>query len=73
MKKNFNRVYKKNTFLWFLDFLGEKLILDYVINTKSQVLPAIFFFRKNLYSSTKQSLQPKKVLKFFTSNFHICL
>ena len=46
MKKNFNRVYKKNTFLWFLDFLGEKLILDYVINTKSQVLPAIFFLAK---------------------------
>ena len=32
---------KKNTFLWFL---GGKLILDYVLNTKSQIFHAKFFF-----------------------------
>ena len=55
---------KKNNFLLFLDFFDEKLILDYVTNTKSQILHANFFFRKNLYLSTKASFQPKKGLKF---------
>ena len=41
--KNHNRVYKKKH---FLDFLGEKLTLDYVINAKSQILHAKFFFAK---------------------------
>ena len=35
---------KKNIFLWFLDFLGEKLILDYVINTKMSNFASKIFF-----------------------------
>ena len=64
-----NRVYKKKTLKVVLRFLGEKIILDYVINSKSQNLHAKFFFRKNLYMSTKASLQPKKVLKHFYLKF----
>ena len=47
-------------FLWFLDFLGEKLILDYVINTKSQILQSNFFFRKNYIWAQKQVCSQKR-------------
>ena len=62
-------MFTKNTFLWFLDFLGEKLILDYVLNTKSQILHEKNFLAKNLCLSTKASLQPKKGLKIFFLKF----
>ena len=63
---------KKQFFVIFI-FLGEKLILVYVKNTKSQILHAKFFFRKNLYLSTKASLQPKKSLKKFSLKFVLLL
>ena len=37
------RAYNKKHFFVIFEFLDEKLILDYVINTKSQILHAIYF------------------------------
>ena len=51
---------KQNTFLWFLDFLGEKLILDYVINTKSQILHAKFCFLQKFIFEHKSKFATKK-------------
>ena len=62
---------KNNFFLKFLDFLEEKLNLDYVINTKSQILQN--FFPKSFYLSAKASLQPKKILKNFYLKFKFLL
>ena len=45
-QKHNNRVHKKKHFFVIFGFLGEKLILDYVINTKNQNLHAKFFFHK---------------------------
>ena len=61
---------QKKLFLVIFGFLGEKLSLDYVINTKSQILPVkIFFFRKIYFLAQKQVCNQKSDKKFFTSNF----
>ena len=44
--KSHNHVTKKNTFLWFLVFMCEKLILDYIINTKMSNFACKIFFVK---------------------------
>ena len=59
---------KKHFFFVIFGFFGEKPILDYVITQKCQILHANFFFAK-IFFSIKANLQPKKGLKFFTSNF----
>ena len=63
---------KKKHFVIF-GFFGEIFILDYVINTKTQILHAKLLFSKNLYLSTKASLQPKKGLNIFSLKFKFLL
>ena len=63
MKKNTNRVYKKKHFFLFLYFLGENFILDCVINPKSQILHANFFFAKIHIRAKKQVCNQKRDLK----------
>ena len=60
---------QKKLFLVIFGFLGEKLSLDYVINTKSQILPVKIFFRKIYFLAQKQVCNQKRDKKFFTSNF----
>ena len=48
----------------FWIFLGQKLILDYFIITKSKFLHAKLF-SYDLYFSTRAILQPKKWIKNF--------
>ena len=68
-KKILIKLIKKNTFLWFLDFfLGEKFILNYVINAKSQILHAKIFMRNQIFDH-KSKLQTKKGLNIFYLKF----
>ena len=50
---------KKHFLVIFLGFLGEKFILDNVINTKNQFLHAKFFFRKIYVLAQKQFCNQK--------------
>ena len=40
--------------MWFLAFLGEKLILDFVVNTELSNFACLFFFRKIYILAQKQ-------------------
>ena len=51
---------KKNIFLWFLGFLGEKLILDYILKSKMPNFACKIFFRKSYISAQKQICSQKK-------------
>ena len=50
-------------------FLGEKLSLDYVINTKSQSLPVNIFFRKIYFLAQKQVATKKGIKNFLPQIF----
>ena len=62
--KDINRVYKKKHFFVIFGFLGEKLNLDHVTNTKNQVLHAKFFFVIFIFQH-KSKFANKKGIKIF--------
>ena len=70
--KSHNLVTKKNTFLWFLVFMCEKLILDYIINTKmSNFACKIVFYKVYILAQKQICSQKKGISILFTSIFFV--
>ena len=67
--KDHNRVYKKHLFMYLLGFLGEKLILDYVKNTKMSNFASKLIFRKIFILEQMQICSQKGIKNFLSQVF----